>query len=362
MSLSIQELKQIRDNIISEYGLSMGDASRVVGFYNVGTHADHDILNNMLLGDLSSVPAALSALGISSAVQASADDRQTETKPSADLAEKKEEKTAKTSAEKRSKSPVKNTRQTAGNNNDLQAPVSPLSSSLGASDTSNNDLPLKDIKDHTKQNTAFQDIKQHDDILPRADAEIVADNIDELPEGFADQVRQWLEDWATFEKIDLTRLHAQQWRALCMYAGTKIKQSHVLDDVERIKARGGRFYKPQKLEALLTLWAYFCGKYKQVPLVFDFVSFSGVSRSYFYDYEGKGLSSTSVHIMQKAKQIEESGLGSSVAGGGAGTVGGIFLLKARHGYSETVTVNHVSASPSVGLSELPKLDIKTDLG
>ena len=360
MAYTFPQLKQIRDYIVSEYNIKEEQAARVIAFYNVGQNKDHDKIDLMMMGDLSPVPAALSALGISSAVQASADDRQTETKTSADLAEKKEEKTAKTSAEKRSKSPVKNTSQTAGNNNDLQAPVSPLSSSLGASDISADKIPTTTTKDRIKENNAIQDIKQHDDIIPKADAEIVADNIDELPEGFADQVRQWLEDWATFEKIDLTRLHAQQWRALCMYLGNKIKMSKVIVDTTIKKA--GRYYSGKKLEALLSLWAYFCGKYKQVPLVSDFVSFSGVSSSYFYDYEGRGLSSSSVSILKKARQIEEGGLGSSVAGGGAGTVGGIFLLKSRHGYSETVTVNHVSVSPSVGLAELPKLGSGGDLG
>lgn len=352
MAYTFPQLKQIRDNIVMSFGISSDNATRVVAFYNVGANQDHNIIDKMLLGDLSSVPAALSALGISSdIVQASLDDRQTEIKNTSDLAKKKEEKTAKRSP-KRSQNA---TRTTADNNNDLQATTSPLASSVRPSDISGDKIPTKTTKSRINENNAIQDIKQHNDIIPAADAEIIQDTLDELPEGFADTVRQWLEDWAAFEKIDLTRLHAQQWRALCMYVGQKIKKYHVLDDTEKIKARGGRFYKPQKLDALLTLWGYFCGVYRQVPLVYDFVSFSGVSRSYFYDYEGKGLSSTSVHILQKAKAMEESGLGSSVAGGGAGTVGGIFLLKARHGYSETVTVNHVTAAPSVGLTELPKL-------
>lgn len=349
MGFSIQELKQIRDNIADVYKIDSVQAARVVGFYNVGQNQNHDILNNMLLGDLSSVPAALSALGISSdIVQASADDRQTEIKKASDLAKK----TAKNSQ--------KNSRNTADNTNDIQAPVSVLSSSLGASDISGDKIPVDNIKDRIKQNTAFQDIKPQADIIPSVDGEILQDNLDELPEGFADTVRQWLEDWATFEKIDLTRLHAQQWRALCMYIGQKVKHSKVIVDTS-IK-RAGRTYSGKKLEALLSLWAYFCGMYKQVPLVSDFVSFSGVSSSYFYDYEGRGLSSSSVSILKKARRIEETGLGSSVAGGGAGTVGGIFLLKARHGYSETVTVNHVSTAPSVGLAELPKLTTSGDLG
>lgn len=352
VAYTFPQLKQIRDNIIMSFGISSDNATRVVAFYNVGANQDHDIIDKMLLGDLSSVPAALSALGIVSSVQATTK----EEKNTADLAEKKEEKTHKKTA----KSSPKTTRNTADITGDKQHSESVRASSVRPSDTLADKIPTDNIKDHTSPNTAYTEIKQHDDIIPAADAEIMQDTLDELPEGFADTVRQWLEDWAAFEKIDLTRLHAQQWRALCMYIGQKVKYSKVIVDTS-IK-RAGRTYSGKKLEALLSLWAYFCGMYKQVPLVSDFVSFSGVSSSYFYDYEGRGLSSSSVSILKKARRIEETGLGSSVAGGGAGTVGGIFLLKARHGYSETVTINHVSAAPSVGLSELPKLDIKADLG
>ena len=357
MAYTFPQLKQIRDNIIMSFGISSDNATRVVAFYNVGVNQDHNIIDKMLLGDLSSVPAALSALGIpSDVVQATPTNESREEKNASDLAEKKEEKTHKKTA----KSSKNDTRNTADNTTDIQAPVSPLSSSLGASDTLADKIPVDNTKDRTKENTTFTELKQHDDIIPAADAEIIQDSLDELPEGFADTVRQWLEDWAAFEKIDLTRLHAQQWRALCMYIGQKVKHSKVIVDTS-IK-RAGRTYSGKKLEALLSLWAYFCGMYKQVPLVSDFVSFSGVSSSYFYDYEGRGLSSSSVSILKKARRIEETGLGSSVAGGGAGTVGSIFLLKARHGYSETVTIQHTSVAPSVGLAELPKLTTSGDLG
>ena len=314
MAYTFPQLKQIRDNIIMSFGISSDNATRVVAFYNVGANQDHNIIDKMLLGDLSSVPAALSALGIVSPVQATTTNENREEKTASDLAEKKEEKTAKRSA----KSSKNDTRNTADNTTDLQAPVSPLASYLGASDTLTDKITDKPTKSRINENNAIQDIKQHDDIIPAADAEILQDNLDELPEGFADTVRQWLEDWAAFEKIDLSRLHAQQWRALCMYIGQKVKHSKVIVDTS-IK-RAGRTYSGKKLEALLSLWAYFCGMYKQVPLVSDFVSFSGVSSSYFYDYEGRGLSSSSVSILKKARRIEETGLGSSVAGGGAGTV------------------------------------------
>lgn len=359
MAYTFPQLKQIRDNIIMSFGISSDNATRVVAFYNVGANQDHNIIDKMLLGDLSSVPAALSALGIVSSVQATTK----EEKKASDLAKKKEEKTAKSSKKNTSQ-----TRQTADNNNELQATTSPLASSLGASDTLADKIPTKDIKDHTKENTAYtskyypfptrEEIKALSADTPQV--EIMQG--DELPPSFGDTVEGWFESFASKYNFDIYKLHPQQWRAACMYIGENIKACGVIRDRQKEKTNGGKVYSPHKLEELLKLWAYFCGIYKQVPLASDYINFSGVHRNFFYDYDGQGLSSTAVHLAQKAKQIEESGLGSSVAGGGAGTVGGIFLLKARHGYSETVTVNHVTASPSIGLAELPKLTTSGDLG
>ena len=360
MGFSIQELKQIRDNISDVYKIDSVQAARVVGFYNVGQFKDHEILNNMLLGDLSSVPAALSALGIVSSVQATTK----EEKKASDLAKKKEEKTHKKTAKR---SP-KNTRNTADNTSYIKADSSPLASSVRPSDISNDKTPAKDIKDRTKENITYtskyypfptrEEIKALSADTPQV--EIMQG--DELPPSFGDTVEGWFESFANKYNFDIYKLHPQQWRAACMYVGENIKASGVIRDRQKEKHNGGKVYSPHKLEELLKLWAYFCGLYRQVPLASDYINFSGVHRNFFYDYDGQGLSSTAVHLVQKAKQIEEQGLGSSVAGGGAGTVGGIFLLKARHGYSETVTVNHVTAAPSVGLAELPKLTTSGDLG
>ena len=364
MGFAIQDLKAIRDNIASTYKIDSVQAARVVGFYNVGEHKDHDTLNNMLLGDLSPVPAALSALGISSAVQATTTNENREEKTASDLAKKKEEKTAKRSP-KNSKNA---TRQTADNNNDLQAPVSPLASSVRPSDISSDKIPADNIKDHTKDNIAYTSkyypfpTREEIKALSAESPQIEIMQGDELPPSFGDTVEGWFESFANKYNFDIYKLHPQQWRAACMYVGENIKASGVIRDRQKEKHNGGKVYSPHKLEELLKLWAYFCGLYRQVPLASDYINFSGVHRNFFYDYDGQGLSSTAVHLAQKAKQIEEAGLGSSVAGGGAGTVGGIFLLKARHGYSETVTVNHVSAAPSVGLAELPKLTTSGDLG
>ena len=141
--------------------------------------------------------------------------------------------------------------------------------------------------------------------------------------------------------------------------GQYVKGRGQLRDRDREKINGGIIYNPSRLESLLYVWAFLCGVFHMVPLVPDFVSFSGVHRNYFYDYDGRGLTSTSVQIVKKARKIEENGLAASVAGGGAGAVGGMFLLKTRHNYSETVTIQHASAAAALGLSDVPRLAEKT---
>ena len=332
--MNIQELKQARQIIQDNFKLSPADCARVVGYIN--THNSH-IINNILSGDLSGVPSVLAALGIGSA-----------------------EKTVDNVA----RDPVKKPRKRSAADNDtdnIQAVSSPLKSPVNASGMMGDNFTDNDIKDHTNENKAVSIIENIDtsqaDILPAVDSEIIPPS-DDLPAGFGDTCSQWVEDFCHKHGLDIYHLKSQHWRAACMYIGEHIKNAHILYDNDKIKKNGGRYYSGKKLELLLKLWAYLCGSFNQVPLVSDFINFSGVHPNYFYDYDGRGLSSTSVDIVKKARQIEEGGLGSSVAGGGAGAVGGMFLLKTRHGYSETVTIQHTSSAASVGVGDLPLLTDK----
>lgn len=311
MGFNIQELKKASANIQKEFSLSSADASRVVGFYNGGHEVNPDKVQKLLDGDFSDVSGILERLGITGS-GSSLNGTKEEKKPKRETpkAKKKEKGARQVSRYKAGRPPRK----------------------------------------------AFDMMNKAEEITPVVIGEILPRDYmsDILPEGTAERVEGWLGDFSTRHNIDLSRLHSQQWRSACMYIGENIKHSDILRDKEKEKHNGGRVYSGEKLEALLYIWAYFCGVLRQVPLVPDFVSFAGVSRNYFYDFDGQGLSSTAVQILKKAKAIEEGGLDSSVAGGGAGAVGGMFLLKTRHGYSETVTVQHTTTTTALGVSDLPK--------
>jgi len=338
MAVSMAELKKARDIIADYFSISSGDAARAVGAFNAAGRGDD--LRAVIGGDLSSVPGVLSDLGITGSI--------TDSKPAAGGSVGAPGGAVAASGSASDKIPASKHKAVTGQNKGVKHTSIKDGNKAGAGDPSAVILPFND-----GAGLISSDIPTTKGDIIKDDTAEVVDNGSKLPEGFADTVRAWFDSWAEFEGVNLSKIHAQQWRAACMMIGQRIKAGRVLYDEDKIKARGGVIYSGDKLEELLQVWAYFCGTFKQVPLVSDFVSFSGVSSSYFYDYTGRGLSSSSVAILQKARAIEAGGLSSSVAGGGAGVIGGIFLLKARHGYSETVNVNHVSSAHDNTAAALP---------
>jgi hypothetical protein len=362
VAYTFPQLKQIRDNIIMSFGISSDNATRVVAFYNVGENQDHDIIDKMLSGDLSSVPAALSALGIVSSVQASADDRPQ--KADSGKEGRTAEKTPKRSADldkktaKRSPKNSKNdTRTTVDNTTDIQAPVSPLASPLCASDTLTDKIPADSIKDRTKQNTV--DIIQSADILPAIDGDIIpANNSDSLPPALPSMVDEWLFEFSQKYNIDLQKCAGLQWRAACLFIGQHIQAADILTD----KTRPYKVYNPNRVAALIPLYEALTATYKHIALASDFIAFSGVSREWFYDSQKRGLTSACVDIRKKLQAIEESSLSAGLVDSRENPTGRIFYSKARLGWRESVEIVHTSAAPSVGLAELPKLTTSGDLG
>ena len=358
MAYTFPQLKQIRDNIIMSFGISSDNATRVVAFYNVGANQDHNIIDKMLLGDLSSVPAALSALGIVSPVQATTTNENREEKTASDLAKKKEEKTAKRSP-KNSKNATRNT---AGNTNNIQAPVSPLASSVRPSDTLADKIPADNVKDCTSPNTV--NIIQSADILPAIDGDIIpaSSDGDLLPAALPSIVEDWLQEYAQKYNIDLQKCAGLQWRGACLYVGQHFKSSDILLDKERTLSRNNKTYNPYKIAALIPLYEALTVSYKHITLACDFIAFSGVSREWFYNSQDRGLTSAVVDLRQKLKAIEESALSAGLVDSHENPTGRIFYSKARLGWRESVEIVHTSVAPSVGLAELPKLTTSGDLG
>lgn len=197
-----------------------------------------------------------------------------------------------------------------------------------------------------------------DDIVP-AQTDLLQDTTDYtdlLPNGLYDDICEIITNFCQKKNIpDRFKIHPQQWQAACYDVGWMIKKRGLLNDNEKLRKYGGRYYNPYAVLALLHLYEYICSSFKQTAFSHNFPRFAGISDEYFKDYMRRGLSSTQVGLAQKAAEIQRASIVGAISGGGSATVGNIFLGKALAGLQETSTVVHVSAAPSVGMEELPKL-------
>jgi len=176
-----------------------------------------------------------------------------------------------------------------------------------------------------------------------------------LPAGLYDDIIATIQHYCRTNNIqDEKKIHPHEWKAICMNIGEFMKSRHILQDKTRLR-EGGIRYDGEKVSALLDLYDYACGQYKQIPFMHNFARFAGVSLEYVNDYMQRGLSSTQVGLREKLLNIQKAGLVDAVAGGGSATVGNIFLSKALAGLQETSTVVHVSSAPAPVMDSVPDL-------
>lgn len=187
----------------------------------------------------------------------------------------------------------------------------------------------------------------------------------ELPETLADDIKSLLKAWAIDNNFDdLSKLANIQWSSACLFVGQWFKSNKVLHDVERERSEGGRYYDGEKVAALVPIWEYITGLYKHIPLHVDFIAFSGVSRQWFYDYQGRGLTSSSVQIIKKVMEIEQKAISVAVTDSRENPTGRIFYAKARLGWRENDSIQQIDdkhggnnkALPVFNLPEIPKTD------
>ena len=201
---------------------------------------------------------------------------------------------------------------------------------------------------------------QNDAAVNSQTDDIIQDPVDDqhaLPAGLYDDICASIDYYCDTHDIkDKQKIHPLQWQGICYRIGETIKARKLLHDFPREKSHGGTVYDGEKVAALLAIYGVICSDYKQVAFTFNFQRFSGVSREYFNDYTGKGLTSSRVGIVEKAQDLQRASLVGAVTGGGSATVGNIFLSKALAGLQETVTVQHVSAAAAPQVAALPVFD------
>lgn len=325
MAFTFQELKTAKQNIIDSFGIDPAAAARVIGHYNKYP----DKISAMIQGDMSGVD--LAALGITPTKGPAATPAASDL--AADLATLEDDHTTPAAAPQAD---------IASDNRPVKAPTTPHNAQKTIIDT----LPPAQALPATIDNTS-------------TDPDIITDTCDYsdlLPPGLYDDIAATIDYYCkTHDITDKKKIHPLEWQAVCTYIGKSIKKSKVLHDFQREKIHGGTVYDGRKVCALLDLYGVMCSEFKQVAFSHNFPRFAGVSVEYFKDYMQRGLTSSRVGLPQKAFELQRASLVGAVTGGGSATVGNIFLSKALAGLQESTTIVHVSAGPSVGLSDLPRL-------
>ena len=385
MAFTFSQLKTAKQNIMDRYGLDSGSASRVVGFFSSDPAKVQQLINN----DMAPVPVALSALGLAekitqesahdcghdqvaqhtaditqgsaSASQASKDQGTAQRSAGAPhLLEPVHDQVEKNVSRKEKTSPKRSARKdqrTASIHDQLPKrsagdmhTTAPYREPLAGDNAPSSPLQAHETA-QAFNSPATIETSQTDDIIQ--------DPIDDqhaLPAGLYDDICATIDYYCQEHDIsDRMKIHPLQWQGICYRVGESIKKRKILHDFAREKVHGGTVYDGNKITALLSLYSVICSDFKQVAFTFNFARFAGVSTDYLHDYMHKGLTSARVGLREKALDIQRASLVGAVTGGGSATVGNIFLSKALAGLQETVTVQHVSASPAPVVDSIPDL-------
>lgn len=179
-------------------------------------------------------------------------------------------------------------------------------------------------------------------------AETIGEAGENLPDDMLERVENLIEEYRARDNIeDMTKITYLQWRAVCIYVGMSIKKTKLLEDIERERREGGKYFDPDKIIKILDIYEYVCGRHSHAPNVGDFISFSGVSSSWFYDNENKDLTSSRVDIRKRILEVEARGQRARLTDGRGNPTSSIFYLKAKDGWREEATETHKTIEISV---------------
>lgn len=180
----------------------------------------------------------------------------------------------------------------------------------------------------------------------------------ELPETITDDIKTILQAWADDNGMDdLTKISSIQWHAACLFIGQWFKGNKVLHDIERERAEGGSRYDGEKIAALIPVWEYITGLFKHLPLHVDFISFCGISRDWFFNYNGQGVTSSCMQIAKKVMEIETAAISVGVTDSRENPTGRIFYAKARLGWRENDTITQIDDKNGGNNNALPVFDL-----
>ena len=318
-AFSIPYLRGVASKVADAFGLSVADASRIVGYYSLkGDGVGVSGCENL---DITIIKAAADSVGValpgSDADGSKADSVKDHGGGAAAGASKMTDKHEKPQKENNSL------------NNDIKA----------------RKTAKKTVK-HGKNTDAIQENNTGINNARGAD---------ELPPGLIDTLRSIIDNVAlSFESGTMEKAAQGQWSAACMVVGQYIKENKILMDAEKARKAGGRPYVPERVNSLIDIFAVLCGYYKKTPFIFDFIRFSGVSESYLLGKNGHSvLTSSGMDLYKKLQTIQECGVVSDLADGRKNPTGLIYVSKARFGWSENNNAAPIQEEKTQNVAALP---------
>lgn len=334
-AFSVPYLRGVASKVADAFGVSVADASRIVGYYSLkGDGVGVSGCENL---DITIIKAAADAVGValpgSDASKADSvkieKDHGGAAAAGASEVVKHTEKTHKKAENK----PVKE------NSNDSIINKSKSRKTAKSETVLQNADAIKENNTGIKENT-------------RGGGALVS------PSGFVfdlDTVDSIINDFSLSCRLDEPhKMAGSQWRSCCLLVGSYVSKHRILEDMEKNARHGGKNYDIDKINFCIDLFEFSCGKVRKAPLISDFLAFSGVSSSFFYNTNGRCVvTSAGVDLRKKLQDMQQAGIASGIVNDRENPTGKIYFSKAVLGWSENNNAAPIQEEKSQSVAALP---------
>lgn len=163
-------------------------------------------------------------------------------------------------------------------------------------------------------------------------------------------IPNYVDEWMLQQGID--KLSQGQFNACLIDINNRYIQP-VFDTVTSRGCKGYSVDDIRVLKSLTDIFIYTCFKYNKRCDLYGFSLFSGL------DYEtlkewlyGENLTSEKTEIIKKIISADEEGLTGGLSDGTGNPIGKIFLLKNKHGYTDTRVLQQRTEQPTLNLDDI----------
>ena len=177
--------------------------------------------------------------------------------------------------------------------------------------------------------------KHQTDIQQTADAGSVSAEVVDLQTDILDRVKQWL-DIRGIEKVNQGIFNA------CLI---DINKQYICNIYTKSDKLDYSYDQLCIIKQLAEVYCYLCYIYNRLSDIYSFSLFSGIDCDTLYRWRDDGKASRACkEIINKIISTDDMILTGRAADGIGNTIGAIFLLKNRHGYTDEKRIVHQSAN------------------